>query len=336
MKSIQINPEFGVDNLQLVQSDIPQPGPGQVLVKVHASSLNYRDLMMVRGRYNPNQPLPLVPLSDGAGEVTAVGDQVKRVKVGDRVMSLFAQTWLNGEATPDLFKATLGGPLPGMLSEYQLLSEQGVVPIPDHLDYRSAATLPCAAVTAWHAVVEKGQLSSADTVLLLGTGGVSLFALQFAKLAGARVIITSSSDEKLERARQLGADETINYREHPEWSNQVLALTDGAGVDVVIEVGGAGTMNESLKSVRMAGKVMVIGVLGGGINELTVRPILINSLNLQGIFVGSRQIHETMSAAIGRHQLQPTISDSFPLADAQAAFNHLAAGSHFGKIVIEH
>ena len=336
MKSIQINPEFGVDNLQLVESDIPQPGPGQVLVKVHASSLNYRDLMMVRGRYNPNQPLPLVPLSDGAGEVTAVGDQVKRVKVGDRVMSLFAQTWLNGEATPDLFKATLGGPLPGMLSEYQLLNEQGVVPIPDHLDYRSAATLPCAAVTAWHAVVEKGQLSSADTVLLLGTGGVSLFALQFAKLAGARVIITSSSDEKLERARQLGADETINYREHPEWSNQVLALTDGAGVDVVIEVGGAGTMNESLKSVRMAGKVMVIGVLGGGINELTVRPILINSLNLQGIFVGSRQIHETMSAAIGRHQLQPTISDSFPLADAQAAFNHLAAGSHFGKIVIEH
>ena len=336
MKSIQISPEFGINNLQLVESDIPEPGPGQVLIKVHASSLNYRDLMMVKGRYNPNQPLPLVPLSDGAGEVIAVGAQVNRVKAGDRVMSLFAQSWLNGEASPDLFKETLGGPLPGMLSEYQLLSEQGVVPIPDHLDFRSAATLPCAAVTAWHAVVEKGQVSSADTVLLLGTGGVSLFALQFAKLAGARVIITSSSDEKLEHARQLGADETINYREHPEWSKQVLALTDGAGVDIVIEVGGAGTMNESLKSVRMAGKVMVIGVLGGGVNELAVRPILINSLNLQGIFVGSRQIHETMCAAISRHKLQPTISDSFPLADAQAAFNHLAAGSHFGKIVLEH
>ncbi len=220
MKVFEVRDNFGIDNLVLAERPQPMPGHGQILVKVRAVSLNYRDLMVVKGIYNPKLPLPLIPFSDGAGDVVAAGDGVSRVRVGDRVAGIFMQTWLGGEVTESKARSALGGGIDGMLAEYVVLHEDGVVHIPAHLSYEEAATLPCAAVTAWHAVIEKG-LKLGGSVLVLGTGGVSLFALQFARLAGAKVIITSSSDEKLTRAQQLGAEECINYKKVPEWDQRV-------------------------------------------------------------------------------------------------------------------
>jgi NADPH:quinone reductase-like Zn-dependent oxidoreductase len=334
MKAIQIQDGFGLDNLRLVDRPEPQPGVGQVLLKLKAASLNRRDLMVVQGRYYPRQPLPLIPLSDGVGEVVAVGEGVTRVKVGDRVSSIFFQTWLAGRPSKTAFRSALGSPGDGVLAEYVVLHQDGVLPVPEHLTDEEGATLPCAAVTAWNALIAGGGLKAGDTVLLQGTGGVSLFALQFAKLTGARIIITSSSDEKLERALQMGASDRINYKTTPNWEEQVYALTDGNGVDYVVEVGGAGTLPQSLRAVRVGGHISLIGVLtaGEGINPL---PILSRSVRVQGVYVGSREMFEAMNRAIVLHQLKPVVDRSFPFTEARQALEYLESGAHFGKICLK-
>jgi len=333
MKVFEVRDNFGIDNLVLAERPQPMPGHGQILVKVRAVSLNYRDLMVVKGIYNPKLPLPLIPFSDGAGDVVAAGDGVSRVRVGDRVAGIFMQTWLGGEVTESKARSALGGGIDGMLAEYVVLYEDGVVHIPAHLSYEEAATLPCAAVTAWHAVIEKG-LKLGGSVLVLGTGGVSLFALQFARLAGAKVIITSSSDEKLTRAQQLGAEECINYKKVPEWDQRVRELTGGTGVDLVVEVGGAGTLPQSLKAVRTGGRISLIGVLTGNTGNINPLPIVMKNIRVEGIFVGSREMFESMNRAINLHQLHPVVDRIFSFEETGQALRHMESGAHFGKICI--
>jgi NADPH:quinone reductase-like Zn-dependent oxidoreductase len=333
MKAYQIQTASGVDGLQQVDCPEPNPGIGQVLVRVRAVSLNYRDTLVVSGQY-PGLTLPLIPLSDGAGEVVAVGEAVTRVKVGDRIAAIFFQDWIAGRLTRQKIKSAMGGAIDGMLAEYVVLNQEGVVLLPEHLSYEGGATLPCAAVTAWQALVTRGGITPGETVLLLGTGGVSTFALQFAKILGAKIIMTSSSDEKLARAKAMGAHETINYKTYPNWHEQVWQLTNGEGVDQVIEVGGAGTLERSLKSTRVGGRVSLIGVLSGA-GEFNHTYILRNSIDVQGIFVGSREMFEAMNAAIALHQIKPVIDRVFPLGEAPEAYRYLQRGSHFGKVVIQ-
>ncbi len=335
MKAYQLTAPTGAGALKLNQLADPKPAPGQVLVRVRATSLNYRDLMVATGRYGGEIPLPLIPLSDGAGEIVSVGEGVSGWKVGDRVTGTFFQNWQAGPVRREAFASTLGGAINGMLAEYVALSADGVIAIPPHLSFAEAATLPCAAVTAWHALVSSGNVSAGQTVLLLGTGGVSIFALQFAKLHGARVIITSSSDEKLARARGLGADETINYRAMPDWEKEVFRLTDKAGADHVIEVGGTDTFPKSLRAVAMGGTISVIGgVSGFTTNEVALRDILSKSALIRGIFVGSREMFAAMNRAISQHQLKPAIDRTFPFSEVPAAYRHQESGAHFGKVVI--
>jgi NADPH:quinone reductase-like Zn-dependent oxidoreductase len=327
-------PAFGIDHLQVVDREKPVPAPGQVLVRMTAASLNYRDLMVVRGHYNPKMKLPMTPLSDGVGIVEAIGEGVDRFVAGDRVAGIFMQEWIDGRVDKKKSASALGGAIPGVLREYMLFHQSGLVKPPAHLTDVEAATLPCAAVTAWHALFEEGPACPGDTVLLQGTGGVSLFALQFAKAAGFRVIITSSSDEKLQRARQLGADETINYKQTLDWDEAARHLTGGVGVDHVIEVGGADTLPRSLKAVRMAGTISVIGVLGGNAQALTPAPILMNTLRVQGIYVGSRAMFERMNRAFELHAIKPIVDQVFPWTEAKSAYQHLESQRHFGKICL--
>ncbi len=334
MKAYLIQNKAGIDALTLVERPEPQPGFGQVLIRVRATSLNYRDLIVVQGNY-AGQKASIIPMSDGAGEVVAVGEGVTRVKVGDRVAGIFFQHWLAGSINKQIMKSDLGGGIDGMLAEYVVLSQEGLVILPDHLSYEEGATLPCAAVTAWHGLVTKGNINAVETVLILGTGGVSIFALQFAKLHGARVIVTSSSDEKLERARELGADETINYNTIPNWEERVYELTDSTGVDQVVEVGGAGTLPKSLQAVRYGGTVSLIGVLSGFGGEVNPWPLIQKSLTIQGIYVGSREMFEAMNRAITQNQLKPIIDRVFPFTEAREAYNYLKSGAHFGKVVIQ-
>jgi NADPH:quinone reductase-like Zn-dependent oxidoreductase len=327
--------KFGLENLALVERDEPRAAAYEVVVKFRAASLNYRDLMFAKGLYNPNSRLPAVPCSDGAGEVVAVGDSVTRWKVGDRVCPIFTQGWLEGRRSSQKDRTALGaGDLDGVLREYGAFHENGLVSIPDHLSFEEAATLPCAAVTAWNALIDTGRLKAGETVLTLGTGGVSVFAVQLAKMHGARVIATSSSDEKLARVRKLGADETINYKKTPDWDKEVSRLTGGAGVDHVIEVGGAGTLAKSVNAARTEGIVYVIGVLasGGGLDHVRV---LMKGIRLQGIMVGSRQMFEEMNRAISANGLKPVIDRTFPFEEAREALKYMESGSHFGKIVIK-
>lgn len=334
MRAMRIHQVGGPEGLCVDEQPTPSPGPGQVLVRVRATSLNYRDLLVIKGQYSRNLPLPMVPLSDGAGEVAAVGDGVTRFKTGDRVAAAFMQTWIAGKPTEAASKSAMGGAIDGMLAEYVVLHEEGLVAVPAHLTLEEAATLPCAGVTAWHALFGEAPLAAGEAVLVQGTGGVSLFALQFARLAGARVIATSSSDEKLARALALGASDGINYKTTPDWDKRVRALTDGEGVDHVVEVGGAGTLAKSLRCVRMGGQVSVIGVLSGGSGEVALFPVLMKNIRMQGIYVGSREMFEAMNRAITLHQLRPVVDRVFSFDETADAFRYMESGAHFGKIVI--
>jgi NADPH:quinone reductase-like Zn-dependent oxidoreductase len=333
MKVWEMRDAFGVDNLRFTTRPEPVPGHGQVLLRVRAVSLNYRDLLLVKGLYNPKLPLPLVPFSDGAGDIVAVGAGVTRVKVGDRVAGIFMQSWLAGELNAAAARSALGGERGGMLAEYVLLDEDGVVPIPGHLSYEEAAALPCAGVTAWHATIERG-LRPGERVLLLGTGGVSIFALQFSLMAGASVIIISSRDEKLTRAKGLGASHGINYRDMPEWGEKVRELTGGEGVDLVVEVGGAGTLPQSLKAVRTGGRISLIGVLSGTEGRVNPLPVVMKKIALQGIFVGSREMFESMNRAVSAGRLRPVVDRVFPFEEVKGALRYMEEGAHFGKICV--
>jgi NADPH:quinone reductase-like Zn-dependent oxidoreductase len=331
---LRLRDAFGLDHLQIEQTDLPEPGPHEVLVRFHAASLNYRDLMVALGQYNPKMELPRILGSDAAGEVVSIGSAVTSLKPGDRVASLFFQAWQSGEIDHTIGKSALGGAIDGVFATARILPETGLIRIPESLSFEQAATLPCAAVTAWNGLVEKGKLHAGQTVLILGTGGVSIFGLQLAKAHGATVIVTSSSDEKLERARALGADHTINYRSTPEWDAEVLKLTHKRGVDHVVEVGGSGTLARSLNAVRQGGHVHLIGVLsepGKGVDVLTV---LRKSIYLNGVYVGSRAMFTALNAAIAANKIEPVVDKVFPLADARAAFEYLQSGSHFGKVVL--
>ena len=334
MKAFEIQ-EFGIENLALVERVEPTPNATEVLVKFHAASLNYRDLMMIKGWYNPRLKMPLVPFSDGAGEVVAVGANVTKWKTGDRVMPIFMQGWLDGEIEVSKARTALGGDVDGVLREFGAFDESGLVRIPDHFSYDEAATLPCAAVTAYNALFESGKLHPSDTVLLQGTGGVSIFALQLANAYSARTIITSSSNEKLGRAKQLGADELINYKEREDWDQAVLELTEKRGVDTVVEVGGAGTLQRSVNAVKMGGHVAVIGVLSGK-GEFNSTSILMKAVKLHGIFVGSRQMFEQMNQMLCQHtHLKPIIDKTFEFGEARSALKYMETGAHFGKVVVK-
>ncbi len=335
MRIYQIPKPGDIDALVLREAPTPKPGRGQVLVRMRAASLNYRDLMVITGRYARGEPLAdLVPLSDGAGEVMAVGADVTRVKPGDRVAALFMQTWLGGEAEPENAASSLGGAIHGVLAEYVVFDQNGLVRLPAHLSFEEGATLPCAAVTAWNALYAGRPLVAGQSVLVLGTGGVSIFALQLAHAAGARVIATSSSDDKLVRAKALGATDGVNYARYPEWQHEVLALTGGRGVDHVLEVGGPGTLPRSIEATRMGGQIHLIGVLGGGAGQINPTTAMRKGLILRGIYVGSRQMFEAMNRVIELHQLRPVIDRVFPFAEAKAAYRHLQGQTHVGKVVI--
>ncbi len=334
MQAYLLTAANGAESLKLQSLGEPQPSPGQVLVRVRATSLNYRDLMVATGRYGAGIPLPLIPLSDGAGEIVALGAGVTQWKVGDRVAGTFFQNWQAGPIRREAFDSALGGSINGMLAEIVALSENGVIAIPSHLSFEEAATLPCAALTAWHALVTSGKISAGQTVLLLGTGGVSIFALQFAKMHGARVIITSSSDAKLARAKALGADETVNYRTTPDWEKEVFRLTDKAGADHVVEVGGADTFSKSLRAMAIGGTISVIGGVSGFASEVSLRDILGKSAVIRGIFVGSHEMFAAMNRAISQHQFKPVIDRVFPFSEAPNSYRYQESAAHFGKVVI--
>jgi NADPH:quinone reductase-like Zn-dependent oxidoreductase len=333
MRAWQVEERFGLEQLRRVELPDPMPGPGELLLRLRAASLNYRDLMMVEGRYNPRQPLPLIPCSDGVGEVVAVGDGVQGWREGERACPIFAPRWIAGEPDRERLRSTLGGPLPGTLRELMTVPAESVVRPPDHLADEEAAALPCAAVTAWSALVTHGHLRAGETVLVLGTGGVALFALQIAHLHGARVIITSSDDDKLARARQLGAWEGINYRREAAWGKRARELA-GDGVDHVVEVGGAGTLAESLRAVRMGGTIHLIGVLAAGEAPLSIVPVFMSQVRIQGVLVGHRESFQQLNAALAAHRVRPVVDRVFPFAELPAAFAHLAAGAHFGKVCV--
>ncbi len=335
MKALVVEGSFGLDSLSLQERPDPTPGPGEVVLGMRAASLNYRDLLMVQGLYNPRQTLPLIPASDGVGEVLAVGAGVTRVAVGDRVCPIFAQAWLAGEPTRAKLKTTLGGPLNGTLTQKMLLSAESVVKVPAYLTDAEAACLPCAAVTAWSALVTQGRVTAGDSVLTLGTGGVSVFALQLGKMLGARVMVTSSSGEKLERARELGADAVVNYVDEPEWGRTAKAFAGGDGIDHVIEVGGGKTLAQSLKAVRPGGTISIIGVLAGTTTDVNLLPVLMQNIRLQGVIVGHRESFEAMNRALEAHQLRPVVDRVFALSETQAALKHMGRGDHFGKICID-
>jgi NADPH:quinone reductase-like Zn-dependent oxidoreductase len=325
-----------LDGLRRSARPDPVVQSNQILVKVQAASLNFRDLMIVRGRYFGGAlSVNTVPLSDGAGEVVAVGTEVSRFHTGDRVCGTFFRGWLDGRPPARPLPALGAPPADGMLAELVTMDEQHAVAVPAHLSLEAAATLPCAAVTAWHGLIENGRLMPGETVLLIGTGGVSVFALQFARLGGARAIVISSNDDKLERARSLGAEAGINYHKTPDWDAEVLRLTQGRGVDHVIEVGGAGTLGRSMNAAATGGRIQLIGVLtGGGVEPPSPYGLLAKQASIQGVFVGSRGHFERMNAAIGAAKLEPVIDRVFSFEDAAAAYRHLDHGAHFGKIVI--
>ncbi|MCI3134115.1 zinc-dependent alcohol dehydrogenase family protein [Phenylobacterium aquaticum] len=336
MRALEITAPWGFDRIAIVEREDPKPGPGEVLVRMKAVSLNYRDFLMVNGLYSRGSATAetITPFSDGCGVVEAVGEGVTRVAVGDRVSTLFFQGWNSGRPTVEKLTTSLGSPIPGAGRELAAFSQEGVSKVPDFLTDHQVATLACAALTAWRGLFLDARLEPGDTVVLQGTGGVSIFGLQFAKAAGYRTVITSSSDEKLARAKALGADHLVNYRTTPEWSKPVRAATGGVGADFIMEVGGAGTIQQSLKAVRIGGHIAIIGVVSGAGEGLNPAQLIGNSAKLQGLSVGSREMFEAMCRAIELHKISPVVDKVYPWTEARAAFEAMQGGEHFGKIVL--
>lgn len=337
MKRYHLEPRSeGPSELVLHECDLPSPGAGEVAVRIRAASLNYRDLLMRSGRSASGGSGPVVPLSDGAGEIVAVGEGVGEWKTGDRVVPTFFRDWISGRFDMAHHASARGGSCDGVLAETIVAPAHSLVPMPEGMDFAEAATLPCAALTAWHALMERGSpVGPGDAVLCLGTGGVSVFALQIAKAAGARVIVTSRSDGKLARARSLGADETVNYRETPEWDHEVWRLTGKRGADRVVEVGGPGTLGRSMNAVAAGGIVSLIGVLTGfDPPDASLFPLVTKNAELHGIYVGSREMFLRMNAFLETHRIRPEIDRTFAFEEAPAAYAHLESGAHFGKVVV--
>ncbi|MCQ4166779.1 zinc-dependent alcohol dehydrogenase family protein [Tahibacter harae] len=334
MKAYHVHPGKHFDGIVPITRELPAPGPHEVRVRVRAVALNYRDLMMIRGDYNGGPSGPVIPASDGAGEVVEVGAGVTRFQAGDRVATTFFQAWIDGRQTPENSRHSFGGLIDGTLAQEIVVSQDSLFKVPDHLDYAEAATLTCAGATAWNSLFVEGRVRPGDSVLLLGTGGVSVWGLQLAKAAGLHTIITSSSDAKLERARQLGADVTINYTATPEWHEHVLRATGGNGVEVVIEVGGAGTFRKSLLSTRMGGTVAVVGGVSGWGSEVDPSQMIRGARHVTGIYVGSRAMLEDLARFVALHRIRPAVDRVFRFDQARAAYEYLASGSHFGKVVI--
>ncbi|MEJ0001239.1 MAG: NAD(P)-dependent alcohol dehydrogenase [Verrucomicrobiota bacterium] len=327
--------EFKLDQLVRTERPTPRPAAGEVLVRLRAVSLNFRDLLVVQGKYNPRMKLPRVPVSDGAGEIAAVGEGVTAWKPGDRVVIPFMPAWREGPLSAAKAASALGGDVDGLLREFAVFPAEVPLPIPAHLSFEQAATLPCTGVTAWNGLFHAAHLQPGQTLLLQGTGGVSLFGLQFARIAGAMTILISSSDEKLARGKSLGADHVINYKAEPDWDKRVLQLTGGRGVDLTLEVGGTGTLSRTFHATAFAGHVSLIGVLAGIAGEVQIRHVLHKALTTSGIYVGSREMFAAMNAAITAHKLDPVIDRVFAFDEAPDAVRHLESGRHFGKIVIQ-
>lgn len=334
MKAYELQGPHGIDGMMLVDRPMPSPGPGQVLVRLKAATLNYRDLLTVKGGYGSRQKFPLIPVSDGAGVVESVGAGVTDFAPGERVIGSFFEDWLGGEPSERKMRTSLGDAVDGVLCEYRVWPAQALVRTPDHLSDAEAASLPCAALTAWSAVVKLGNARPGQTILTQGTGGVSIFALQFAKMLGARVIATSSSEAKIARLKQLGADVTINYKTTPDWGRLVRQQT-GHGVDLVVEVGGVGTLNESIRATRIGGTIAFIGVLAGKPQAESRLPLMVmQQQRLQGTTVGSVEDLQAMVDAIDLNRMTPLVDRIFPFAEAKQAFAHMASGAHFGKVAI--
>lgn len=338
MRALEVSAPWGLDALKVIETPDPTPGHGEVLVRMRAVSLNYRDMLMVGGMYSrgsANAGGAITPFSDGCGVVEAVGPGVTRVSVGDRVSTLFFQNWVGGPPNLEKLTSALGFPIPGAGRELAVFSQQGVSKVPDFLTDQQVATLPCAALTAWRGLFEDARLEPGSSVVLQGTGGVSIFGLQFAKAAGYRTIITSSSDEKLARAKALGADHLVNYKTTPDWAAEVRKFTGGLGADFIMEVGGAGTIQQSLRAVRIGGHIAVIGVVAGAGEGVNPAVLVGNSAKLQGLSVGSRETFEAMCRAMEQHRIEPVVDKVYPWTDAAAAFAAMQGGEHFGKIVLQ-
>ncbi|MFI8372591.1 NAD(P)-dependent alcohol dehydrogenase [Pseudomonas helleri] len=334
MKAWLLN-NFGLDNLVLGETPTPQPKAGELLVKVGAVSLNFRDKAIVDGIYEPHMvPKPLIPVSDAAGTVVAVGEGVSRFSVGDRVNSHLYSRWIDGAPGPDEPDYCFGSPLPGGLAEYMIIHEDSAVRAPDNMSDEEASTLPIAALTAWYSLVDYGQIKAGDSVLVQGTGGVSIFAIQLATALGANVIVTSSNDANLEAAMKLGAVAGVNYRAHPNWEEQVLKLTDGKGVDLLLDVAGGNGLNQSIAATKAAGKIAQIGFLTGQTTALGLMPLIFRQTTIRGIAVAPRSSFDRMNAFLNENPIKPVIDKVYPFAEARQAYEHLARGA-FGKVVIK-
>ena len=338
MRALNVTAPWGLDAIQVVEKPDPTPGAGQVLVRMKAVSLNYRDLLMVNGMYGRGTASSadvITPFSDGCGVIEAVGAGVTKFKPGDRVATLFFQNWNSGPPNLEKLMSALGFPIPGAGAELQVFGQDGVSKVPEFLTGQQVATLPCAGLTAWRGLFEDARLEPGDTVVLQGTGGVSIFGLQFAKAAGYRTVITSSSDEKLARAKAMGADHLVNYKTTPGWSGPVREATGGRGADFIMEVGGGGTIQESMRAIRIGGHIAIIGVVAGAGDPFNPAALIGNSAKLQGLSVGSRDMFEAMCRALDLHKIGPVVDKVFPWTDAKAAFSAMAGGEHFGKIVLQ-
>ncbi|HEX8265652.1 MAG TPA: NAD(P)-dependent alcohol dehydrogenase [Pyrinomonadaceae bacterium] len=326
----------GIDRLRLIEQPVLEPKANGILVKMTAASLNYRDLLVVKGLEHWKPPAPRVPVSDGVGEIAAIGDNVSRWKIGDRVAGIFLPGWLDGELTKEKTVSSLGGAAAdGVLAEYVAFDEGAVVRIPNNLSDSEAATLPVAALTAWHAVARRSRIEPNETVLIEGTGGVSLFALQFAAALGARPVVISSSDEKLEKVKKLGAWATINYKTFPDWEAKILEITSGRGVDHVVETIGGENLNRALEAVKTSGTVSFIGLIAGLGAPINTYWFVMKNVSIYGIETGSREMFEEMNRFIEENQIKPVVDRTFAFGEIQAALKYLESGQHFGKITIE-